>query len=266
MRKGLLYSLFIMLAQAETGVPDDMVFEKTEPLASLIRQCEGNPDATIITTNYDLLIEYAASEHMSNWVPTEPLPENPINYGLGIRYGVGLSSSWEALNCKPYTPDEKQCVCLKLHGSVNWLYCPQCSETDWMGIRPLGAAEALAELWKCCKCGNKYQQLIVPPGIGKSPVYPVLKGVWNHASNRLEQAECIVFAGFSLRQDDMDIRNLLLLANTNSQSLREVILVDPAADDLLPRYKGIYGSLVQIYRGRDWKTYLDECIPIRPRS
>lgn len=266
MRKGLLYSLFIILAQAETGVPDDEVLERITPLARLVRDCEGNPDRTIITTNYDILIEYAASQHMSNWRPSDPLPENFINYGIELRYGVGLNSSWDGLDCNPYTPDEKQCVCFKLHGSVNWLYCPECNEVDWMGIRPLAAAEAFAEQWKCCKCRNKYQQLIVPPAIGKSPVYPALRGVWSRALDRLEEAERIVFAGFSLRESDVDIRNLLLLAQSNANSLKEVILVDPAADELMSRYESIYGKHVTVYPPRDWNDYLGNSIPIRRRT
>lgn len=262
-RKQLLYCLWVILGESETGVPNSASLEACRVLGPLIWQCEDNSKTTIITTNYDLLIEYAISQK-KRINPITEHPIAPVNYCLPIRHSLGLGKSNERLDCHPYLADKKQITCLKLHGSVNWMYCPQCDAVDWTGLRPLGAAEAFAGEWLCCDCPAAYEPLVIPPASSKSTHFLPLKQIWKEAGIRLSQAERIVFAGFSLSEGDVEIQRLLLLAKEGSQSLQQVLLVDLSAETLLEKYKKIYGDIAQLTETRDWKEYVSEHIPIIP--
>lgn len=262
-RNILVYCLWVVLAQAETGVSDDGILEKSNDLWGLIQQCVGDPTTTVITTNYDLLVECAAFETVPWPNFCEPPPSAPIHYGIPLRYGLSLGGTNNPLNWHAYNPDRTQFSYLKLHGSINWLYCAKCNATDWMGIRALGAAEAFVKEWQCPKCGAEYEPLAIPPAVGKSLQFAPMKRIWVIAVERLAAAERVIFAGFSLNDGDTEIRNLLLLARANSTNLNEVLLIDPASDYVINRYEKIYGELVRPCSEKDRKTYVSRCIPIK---
>lgn len=145
----------------------------------------------IITTNYDLVVEYA-------------LGTKGFNYGT---QGEILSGRG------PYpVSTRRNPVCLtgtihlaKIHGSLSWDVAGHYTD----------ARRAIT--------GNA---LIVPPTQGKQPP-PILESTWELAANILSRATSAVVFGFSFNPYDEAVNELL---KSNGRDLEAVLLVNPDTD------------------------------------
>ena len=159
----------------------------------------------IITTNYDLIVDTALM-HLSERQPNGGLP----NYHCGIA------------NISSLGPIEKFGTLLKLHGSLNWLFCRTCQRLE------LGATESTKFLSRfqqiagpdlrssltadgapCGICGRKLRPLLVAPSHLKDYRNPHLSQVWYEAQRVLRQASRAIFIGYSLPEDDVEVVYLL---------------------------------------------------------
>ena len=122
----------------------------------------NNPDApaVIISTNYDIFIDNALREYQH------------MNYGAKLRYplaGLAMSHGFPIRGFKrPTTTGEMKLntghiKSLKIHGSLNWLYCKKCDEVDIV-VGEKFDADDLKELY-CAdvNCTNKYEPLLITP-------------------------------------------------------------------------------------------------------
>ena len=135
---------------------------------------------TIITFNYDLVFEQAIiAEHGS------------VDYRLG-RFDKLHSSGI------PF---------LKLHGSLNWLWCPECDRWE-IYDEPVGHKYNRVSCTK--KCGGYKERLIVPPNPSKGEYLGVLYALWKKADKSLSTADRIVIVGYSLPEIDISARELLV--------------------------------------------------------
>jgi hypothetical protein len=176
-------------------------------------------DSAFISTNYDILIDSAFFRSIG------------INYGAKVRESVaGEYGDERGLNrANRYPLPEKinigQIPLLKIHGSLNWLYCPKCDEVD-MTIDK-GAIRTLSGDYYChneyCTC--KYEPLLITPTMFKNYENRFIKEVWNHAEKELIAAENLVFIGYALKDEDYQIRCLLMKALLNKGEVYEKITV-----------------------------------------
>ncbi|MCP4076280.1 MAG: hypothetical protein GY744_08855 [Gammaproteobacteria bacterium] len=113
---------------------------------------------------------------------------------------------------------------LKLHGSLNWLYCPSCNRMD-VGISKSGRhfAKVLDELYQevsleqmltchgrpCRGCGAEVQPVMISPTYFKDYRNPHISRIWYEADQVLRKAERVIFIGYSLPDDDLDVLYLL---------------------------------------------------------
>ncbi|MFQ5941829.1 MAG: SIR2 family protein [Nitrososphaerales archaeon] len=136
--------------------------------------------------------------------------------------------------------EQKGSLLLKLHGSLNWIYCIRCEQ-----LWELEGPFARRSSFLCRDCGksDKLRTLIVPPILDKS-LYLTKKeegdfdlmAVWQQAIDSIRLAEKIVFIGYSLSDTDFYARKLfqiginmnhnyhngslnIILVNTNSETL-----------------------------------------------
>lgn len=104
------------------------------------------------------------------------------------------------------------CTLLKLHGSLNWLYCSKCKKDNKYFIYGRKAAVDMMEGIdkKCPKCGRDLTMLMVPPTIQKiedGGILTLLGSIWKEAEDALSEAECIYIIGYSFPEDDVHFRH-----------------------------------------------------------
>ena len=112
---------------------------------------------------------------------------------------------------------------LKLHGSIDWQYCPNsnCDANNKILI---------SEGNVCGRCFKHFNRLIIPPIINKQyKTYPFIEKLWTLASIQLEAAQEVVIWGYRLPPTDF-YSNWLLSKTSNK--VKKVSIVNP--DCILP--------------------------------
>ncbi len=160
----------------------------------------------IITTNYDLVMD-AALMYMSK---QQQDPGGLPNYHCGIA------------NISALGPQEKFGTLLKLHGSLNWLFCRTCQRlelgatdsTRYLSILEKIAGPDLkssftADGAPCGVCSRTLRPLLVAPSHLKDYRNPHISQVWYEAQRVRRQADRAIFIGYSLPDDDVEVIYLL---------------------------------------------------------
>lgn len=163
---------------------------------------------TFISTNYDILIDNAIGDLF--------VPDSLrwTDYAVGFTNPT-LASEWS-------TPDVKAIPLLKLHGSLNWLSCPTCSD---LAITPF--RKGALDFVTCSFCETLMIPIIIPPTFYKDMTNVFLAQVWNRAEFMLRNATHVIFCGYSFPDADMHVKYLLKRAQTNrgtSRSLRFTVV------------------------------------------
>lgn len=203
----------------------------------------------VITTNYDLIVDAALMYVSQQRLPPGALP----NYCCGIA------------NIASDTPEPKFGTLLKLHGSLNWLFCRTCQRlvlgatdsTRYLSIFQKIASPDLrlsftADGAPCEICGRALRPLLVAPSHLKDYRNPHLSQVWYEAQRLLRQAGRVVFIGYSLPDDDVEVvyllkRGLAHITNPKQIAVVEYCQSNPnvARDDhpVGRRYRALFGDV-----------------------
>lgn len=122
----------------------------------------------------------------------------------------------------------------KLHGSLNWLYCPACARLD-IGTTESGrrTVKVLDTLYQeeqavaladgggdlkqryschgspCRDCGTEVRPVMISPTYLKDYRNPHIAQVWYRAERALRSAERAIVVGYSMPSDDADVIYLL---------------------------------------------------------
>lgn len=168
-------------------------------LSGLFSQCSPDMMNTIITFNYDTLIE-------DSLVALQV----PFSYGFQDQNAQYSPSA----KCIKSQNDEHALRILKLHGSVNWSVP---NTTD-------GRHSITADYQELMKTGNKV--FLVPP-TWRKVFGGGLIDIWKKALHALETATRIIVIGFSMPATDQHFRYLLTAGLQNNISLRKFLFVNP---------------------------------------
>lgn len=170
----------------------------------LVRKLKDNGDLSktlFLTTNYDILCDNAI---------LDLYPDNKVDYGVDfVNYKEGSF----------VRPDIDCIKLLKLHGSLNWLYCPTCNN---LRITPYekGVYTLMVDPSSsyCQKCETVYSPIIVPPTFYKDLSKVFLSQVWNRAENELSEVEHLIFRGYSFPDADIHIKYLIKRIQKNRRN------------------------------------------------
>ncbi len=147
-------------------------------------RCENKLEETVfVSLNYDILIDNALLK--KNLRP---------NYNIPFTRG--------------YPKRGQKIPLFKLHGSLNWLYCPRCVEIEYTEMTK-GAAGLLSNDKKCANCGQTMVPMLIPPTFLKQLKNPYLQQIWQRADTVLRNCRRIIFCGYSLPEADLPLRYLL---------------------------------------------------------
>lgn len=187
-----------------------------EWLLKLVRYWE-HVGATVISFNYDLLVEMAWLEAHENryWGEFYPVALTPIAHRVAGVLGSGGSVANLRL--------------LKLHGSLNWRYSgphsPAGDPVYDVGFGRWGDMGAVSVYEDVDKLSADKRAMIIPPAAVKSPYYMnnTVRAMWRLAAEALRQTDELVVMGFSLPTSDQIVSSMLA-TELNGQA--DVIPVD----------------------------------------
>lgn len=197
--------------------------ENIEPglYESFISKIE-NTDSAIISTNYDILIDLALSK------------VDGLDYGAKVRRVVyGEYDEMRGFK-RPLEYDagfainKARIPLLKIHGSLNWLYCSRCNEVDITTSKE-GVLKTLAGSYYCSNtnCTNEYESLLITPTMFKNYENRFIKKIWELTEHALIEADNLIFIGYALKEEDYQIRCLLMKALLcKEKPYKKVIIVE----------------------------------------
>ena len=203
-------------------------------LAEMVR-----PGNIVVTTNWDLVIERFAMQS-------------------GVR--VKLNGA----------PDESSVLLLKLHGSIDWLDWQSRKlrtgdlSNDYAVLRqarqliPLPADDArevvrvrIDDQWNRCWqriSGRTSEPFIVTMYRGKGAELAALSQVWKDAYDAISRAKVIELVGYSLPDDDLEIRTLLRAGLTRGNQKVAVTVRNPAPDVHVRFRQHVFRDLKSVYQ------------------
>jgi hypothetical protein len=182
------------------------------------------PDDSLITTNWDLLLDAARDARFGS---------EAQDYGTS---GNVVLEGGSSPQCDPRPS------LLKLHGSLSWRYCQRCQR---LVIDPLHHVAGERKLGATCLCTCRYSELIVTPGFVREYRNVHLLTIWREALLTLARAAQWIFVGYSMPADDVGIRTLLLKARCvrhdvgGEAPLVTIVTGSDRRVETLARYRGI---------------------------
>ena len=187
-------------------------------------------DLTIITFNYDLLIERVLEE-------IDRRRENevfvfPGCYRLdGVQRTVGMSGA-PKFDSAGYS--HNGVAVLKLHGSMNWQSLHTSKEPTPRALfnptRKLHVINSpmipVSPTWRPRSRRGYMKPVIVPPVSGKrSMIHTKALSVWTKANRALSEADRVVIAGYSCPPLDLEA-HMLLSENMRADPKKRMYLID----------------------------------------
>jgi len=159
-----------------------------------------------ISTNYDILIDNALANLY---------PDVSLDYGIDF-INFNESHDWTR-------PNSNSIKLYKIHGSLNWLYCPTCNNVRLTPkekgvIKLLGEDSFTLNQAVCPQCKTIYSPIIVPPTFYKDFTNVFLNIVWNKAEQDLLKSDHIIFCGYSFPDADMHIKYLVKRIQKNRRN------------------------------------------------
>jgi hypothetical protein len=224
-----------------------------QTLITRLTQATGQPPV-LVSLNYDIIADNALIQASQQHHPDVALPD----------YGCDVATP-------AYVNGPKWGTLLKLHGSMNWLYCPTCHRLE-VGIsrssqlmsimsRAINLAsldDAYTSGYECRDhaCQTKMQPILITPTHLKDYRNPHIAGIWYHAERVLRSATRAIFVGYSLPWDDVDVIYLLKrgLRSLSPQRITVVEYSKPPGQpldqhDAGQRYMAVFGEDI------DWQPW-----------
>jgi len=167
---------------------------------------------TLITFNYDTVIEESWPELAPGWRPRD-------GYGLSA---AGSTHDWARAwkDAHPNSVTPSRVALLKLHGSINWTLYP--TREVRLKDRPYVVRSGIVD-----KCS------VLPPGWHKQIHVNPYRTLWRQARLRLESCSALAIIGYSLPEADVLAKALFAevsrLRAARKQFLRHLHIADPSA-------------------------------------
>lgn len=164
-----------------------------------------------ISLNYDILIDNAI---------TEKHDEVDLDYGISFTNFL-KRDDWH----KPRK--NRKTLLLKLHGSLNWLYCPTCISLTITPKEKSVSTSTIAERPIACeRCNTNMIPIIIPPTFFKVMSNYFLQKIWRRAEMTLSRTKRIIFCGYSFPDADIHIKYLLKRVEVNKGNTPEIFIVN----------------------------------------
>jgi hypothetical protein len=218
LREAIEFGIFDVLEDALKKAPTNNHYML---LSNVFPPSDGEP--CLISTNYDLIADSSLMNLSKGRKPSGGLP----NYHCGIS------------NISQFKPEDRFGTLLKLHGSLNWLFCKTClrlelGETESVPystilqkvVGPDLKSSFLADGAACTICRSRLRPLLVAPSHLKNYRNPHLAQVWYEAQRVLRQARRVIFVGYSMPDDDVEVVYLLKRGLAHISDPKQITVVE----------------------------------------
>ena len=195
-------------------------------------QLKNAGDLSIITFNYDLLLERVLEEISQRGHPdTFCFPGCYRFENLGDVQGMRGEDKFITKNF-----EHKGIALLKLHGSMNWHSRHNSRTPNPKGmfdirrdLHVLNARMIQTDIvWKRQSRTVYMKPVIIPPVSGKrGMIHRDIVGLWDKAGKALRKADRVVIAGYSCPLLDLEAR-ILLSENLRANPNKKVFVIDPS--------------------------------------
>lgn len=226
LREALVYCmariLRMKLSSSSVAEPCQEYHQKF--VASILDQENFASSNSFLSLNYDILLD------------------NPIlaRYpDIDIDYGVNFRNIHEPRQ-------DRGMKLLKLHGSLNWAFCPVCNSVKLYREGKI-SDKIIAEKIPCDRDGAIQRPLLIPPTWLKVYDNAHLTRIWLESERVLRKANSVFFIGYSLPESDFHVRYLLKKSLFRSDYAPRVVVItrpeNEEGSDLNLRYKRFFGKM-----------------------
>jgi NAD-dependent SIR2 family protein deacetylase len=182
----------------------------------VVRSSEELP--TFISLNYDIVLDKAI---------------RATGYGLEYGFYGNHSDHLESWGKIPL---------YKLHGSLNWSFCPLCGEISEHDEKVAHLLFKESNSITCLNCGGENSQaIIIAPTLYKSYNISRLHNIWDSAGRAVSRADRLVVIGYSLAPADTSIIATIKRALNAPDKKREIVVINPS-EAACNRYRQIFGE------------------------
>ena len=203
--------------------------------------------SVFISTNWDTVVEEKLEEVQK---------VGSFNYGCGA-----IAANLHPDGIKRQALTEPSANVIKLHGSINWLYCDACRKVFWFPAKQSNkvAGQLLREKdWKiiegrprdpmapylCFVCGaDALGTRLATFSFEKAFDFPMFQRSWFAAERSLRRAKTWVFIGYSLPAADFEFKFLLKRIQLSRRNRPDFVLISKgkSADKTFDRYQHFFG-------------------------
>ena len=209
--------------------------DKTGYLAQFIRYLQESArtnSCAVISLNWDILLD----RRLGKTGPDQP--RTYIDYGT---HCTGIGNDDDRIKPALLAKRDKQPVVplLKLHGSLNWLVCPQCERLYVNWTRKISLEDH-----SCTACQphtTLLQPSIILPTFQKTLDTFHYRHIWNQAAIELSEATKLVFLGYSFPLADFDFRALITKHLPTDTEVEVVLRAGDKTNDTGERYNNYFG-------------------------
>lgn len=214
-------SLIFLIAK----ILDETLVGRGKLHRQLITRIKRNSDlkeTAFISLNYDILIDNALVDLYEKY---------------HVDYSIEFANYERKNDFRP--PDPKRAVTLlKLHGSLNWLYCPTCTQIE---RKPKKATGAFYRPELCLKCSTPMEPIVVPPSFFKEMSNPFIQQILMKADQVLREARRIFICGYSFPDADLHVKYLLKRSEQFNGATPELLIIDPnTSDEFRDRFRRFF--------------------------
>lgn len=228
LHEALVYCIAAILRISIEGKTDDSLIKHHRRFVDTIFDINTNNTAnenSFISLNYDILLDSALLSLRPEW---------DVDYGIKFR---NFANPRQNLGIK----------LLKLHGSLNWKFCPVCNSME-LNLEGKIADKIITERIRCSKDKAVQRPVIIPPTWLKVYDNAYLVKIWSEAEHVLRRSSKVFFIGCSLPESDFHIRYLLKksLYRFRKKPPEIIIITRPKNKEnscLHRRYQRFFGSV-----------------------
>jgi len=212
---------------------EDVLYDK---FIGMLNKISRQRKVNIISTNYDILVEYGIFYEKYKGKERQFLEE----VDFGVRWRDPFTTRTRTYN----PPKEPSFSIYKLHGSTSWLTCDLCNQ---LYINLYGSVYHQIQYIQpretnTCHCGHsRLSSVIVSPSTERDVNDTNLKYIWNAALEGLRTSGEWVIVGYSLPAEDLNIRSILTRAYVGSERKPKVTVVQ-RGDSTKKRYEHLFGK------------------------
>jgi hypothetical protein len=268
-RRALLSRMMLMLhekyAEAESNKTQEW-----RKLDNLFGQLDTDRSA-FISLNWDTVIERRLTERRKI---------NNFDYGCGAK-AAAFGNSGNVISKRDFSEDSKRVKVVKIHGSVNWLYCDNCRQLYW--FTPDQAIPVAMQLvtpregkgfdldqkacarWRCNNCTDvPLTTRIATFSFLKALDFPMFERSWLSAEDLLRKADKWIFIGYSLPAADYEFKHLLKRVQLSRKKRPEFVVITGGSKEdyasTYANYQRFFGRKIKKGENVFWKGLSQKAI------